>query len=114
VCSETEICLSIVEAVSIDMVDEHALRGLKHSAVHRKVSFSYAIYSGPSSGIESSAVRIGVPIVFRKSIVIIGIDDGELSPSERDSPEGAAVAEEAVEKHRQRQDIIQPVRDFDF
>lgn len=113
-CSETEICLSIVEAVSIDMVDEHALRGLKHSAVHRKVSFSYAIYSGPSSGIESSAVRIGVPFVFREVIIVIGVNDGELSPSERDSSEGVAAAEEAVEKQRQRQEIIQPVRDFDF
>jgi hypothetical protein len=99
-CSEAQICLSIVEAVAIDMIDEHAFRGLKDSAVHRKVAFSNAIYSGPSSGVESPAVRIGVPLVFGEAIVIFGVDDGELAPCEWYASEGVAVAEEAVEKNR--------------
>ncbi len=82
------------------MVDEHAFRGFKYGAVHRKVSFSNAIYSGPSSGVECPAVRIGVPLLFREAIVIIGVDDGELAPREWYSAEGVAVAEEAVEKDR--------------
>ncbi len=83
------------------MVNEHAFRSLKYSTVHRKVSFSNAIYCGPSSGIKGPAVRIGVPFVFGETIIIIGVDDGELAPCERYSAEGVAVAEEAVEKDRQ-------------
>jgi hypothetical protein len=82
------------------MVDEHAFRGVKHSAVHGKVAFSDAIYRCPSSGVESPAVRIGVPLVFGEVIVIIRIDDGELAPCEWYASEGVAVSEEAVEKNR--------------
>ena len=82
------------------MVDEHTFRGFKYGAVHRKVSFSNAIYSCPSSGVECSAVRIGVPLLFGEAIIIIRVDDGELAPCEWYSAEGVAVAEEAVEKNR--------------
>lgn len=95
-CSEAEICLSIVEAVAIDMVDEHVFRSLKYSAVHRKVSFSDAIYSCPTSGVESPAVRIGVPVVFGEVIVIIWVYDGVLSPCKGYAAICISITEEPV------------------
>jgi hypothetical protein len=54
-----------------------------------------------SNRVEGSVPSDGMPFVFGEAIIIIGVDDGELSLSKRYSAEGIAIAEEAVEKERQ-------------
>jgi len=73
---------------------------------------------GSTGGVECPAVGNGVPFVLDKAPVVIGIDDGVFAPRQGYSAKGAAVAQQAVQKHRCNKDRRQPTRkpqcDVDF
>ena len=95
------------------MVNELIIRDFNYRAVHVDAFPDFLVHCRADC-IEGAILSDSVPFVFREAIIVIGVDDGELSLSERDSSEGIAVAEASIQKHRQRQEIIQPIRDFDF
>jgi len=61
---QSEICLSIVQSVAIDMVHKHAGRDFEYRAVHGKVLLFYAIDCGSSGCVECFAVGVSVPFMF--------------------------------------------------
>jgi hypothetical protein len=98
--SRAEICLSIVQAVAIDMVNKHIVRDFEYRAVHRKVSVSYTIDGGPSTCVKCFAVGIGVPFVSGEMPVIIWVYECIFTSRQPNSAEGIAVANPPIEKHQ--------------
>ena len=100
---DSEVCLSVVESVVIDVVDDHAGRDFDYVAVHEvgEVRFFIAGRAGPLGIICAGGLVFGgVPFVVAKSSVIFGVDDGVFAPGEGYSEEGIAVADSAVEQQQ--------------
>ena len=97
----SEVCLSVVESVLIDVVDDHAGRDFDYAAVHKVGEIRFVIASWACSlGIicAGGLVFDDVPFVPAESPVIFGVNDGVFAFSEGYSSEGIAVADAAVEQ----------------
>jgi len=62
---------------------------------------SFAVFGEDSTGcIEFSILSVGVPFVFGKMPVIIGVNDGIFAPGQRDASEWVAVTCPTVQQYR--------------
>ena len=88
----SQVCLSIVQAVMVDVVAEHAGGNIDEKTVHLEI-FSLFLFSVRQRvyGVPGARAFLGVPFVGPQPVVIFGIDDGEFSARQRDFPESVAV-----------------------
>ena len=96
-----KVGLSIVESVAIDVVHEHSRRDAEDLTVHRKLTMFSIFGFGNPDGVEGFAPSGGMPFVFDKVEIIVGVHDGEFALGERYAAKGVAVAKPAIEKDRQ-------------
>jgi hypothetical protein len=96
------------------VVNEHILRDLAYAAVHGKAALAAVFDCNGADGVEVHAVADGVPFVFGEVMVIVGVHESVFALGERYAAEGVAVAQAAIDKHRQDGDFFKPVWDFDF
>ena len=110
-----EICLAIVPAVMIDVVDEEVVRDVDDFSVHGNCQ---PLLQGRRPlapyGVMRTISPAGVPFVPADALVIVRIDDGELSLREGDPAESVAVAQLSVPEQRQHGRNFQPARYSDF
>ena len=93
----TEVCVSIVESVVIDVVEKAAGRSFYEKIVHLDVLFGSVFAGGEGVyGVIGVWCFQGVPFVFCEAVEIIGVNDCEFALSERNSSEGVAVADAAI------------------
>ena len=87
-----EVRLSIVQAVMVDVVAEHAGGNIDEKIVHLEI-FSLFLFSVRQRvhGVPCARAFLGVPLVCPQPVVIFGIDDGEFTARQRDFPESVAV-----------------------
>ena len=113
-CGETKVCLSIVEAVVVYVVDDQARRNFYYTAVHiYGGSLALSTDAGIAFGIEGVAVFGDVPFVFIQPVEVVGVNDGKFALSKSNTPESVAVANASIQKHRKDSDALKPVRDSD-
>jgi hypothetical protein len=86
--SNPQVRLSVVQAVMIDMVDNHPFRDIQNYSVHHYCQ-PFFLFAGPlpSHGIKCVAVPRRIPSVFIKPFIVIGIDDCVFVLRKSDSPE---------------------------
>jgi len=93
----SEVGLAIVEAVMVDVVAKHAGRDLDHEMVHLEVLAFFLLAVGQRvDGVPGVRALLGVPFDPVEPVVVLGIDDGELAPGQRDAPESVAVPRPAI------------------
>lgn len=79
----SDVCLSVVDSVVIDVVDDHAGRDFDYAAVHKvgETRFVIASWACPLGIICAGGLGFdGVPFVAVEARVVFGVDDGVLSP----------------------------------
>ena len=105
-----EICLSIVEAVAVDVVTEHTIRNINDQIVHLEI-LSWCVLSVCQrvDGIASSWAFLDVPFVFHQPVVIFGVNYGEFSFCQGDFSEGIAIPDSAIKKEQANARFIQPL-----
>ena len=96
ICDDTEICLSIIQAVMIYMVDEFIIRDGKNLTMHSYFFSSAVLCRDHAYGIKAPPAAHCEPFIFRQPFVIGRVDNREFSLGERNPHEGVAVAETAV------------------
>jgi len=107
-----QVGLSVVEAVMVDVVGEHAGRHVDDHVVHLEV-FAFCVLAVGERvyGVPSVRALVGVPLDRSQALVVLGIDDGELALRQRDSPEGIAIAQPAIDEQQADQGLGKPVGD---
>ena len=92
-----EVRLSIVQAVMVDVVAEHAGGNIDEKTVHLEI-FSLFLFSVRQRVYRVPGARafLGVPFVGPQPVVIFGIDDREFSTRKRDFPESVAVPDPPI------------------
>jgi len=92
-----QVRLSIVQAVMVDVVAEHAGGNIDEKTVHLEI-FSLLLFSVRQRvyGVPGARAFLGVPFVGPQPVVIFGIDDGEFSTRQRDFPESVAVPQTPI------------------
>jgi len=104
-----EVGLAIVEAVVVDVVAEHAGQDGDDQMMHLEVpAFFFLAVGQRVHGVPGVRALLGVPFDPAKPAVVFGIDEGELAPGQRDSPERIAVAHPAIGKHEPEKGLLQP------
>ena len=94
----SEVSLTIIEAVAVDMVAHHSIGSIRHFAMHADHFSPFTVSVRASAyGVRVIANSCGEePIVFAQPVIVVRIDDCEFAPAQRYSPEGVAVAQPAV------------------
>lgn len=96
---DSEVCPSVVEAVVIDVVDDHSGRYFDDAAVHKvgEARFVGGAWAG-ALGIPGAGGLMldGVPFVPAQTRVVLGVDDCVLTSGEGYSAKGVAVAEPTI------------------
>lgn len=107
----SQVRLSIVQAVMVDVVAEHTGGNIDEKTVHLEI-FSLFLFSVRQRvyGVPGARAFLGVPFVGPQPVVIFGIDDGEFSARQRDFPESVAVPYPPIYKHQPKQRSLQPAR----
>ncbi len=111
--SWSQICLSIIQAVAVNVVNNHIMRDLEYTTVHGKLTLSSVSGSDTPCGIKSSAHFDGTPSVFGELAVIIGVNDGILTLGQGYAAEGVAVAEPAIQKKQPNERCQKPAWYFE-
>ena len=93
--SGTEVCLSIVQAVMIDVVNDEAGRDFDYTAVHVNWGRVFSC-GGVALGVKCVAVFSDVPIIFAERVVIFGVNEGKLALCKGYAAEMIAVADAAT------------------
>jgi len=107
-----QVGLAIVEAVMVDVVGEHAGRHVDDHVVHLEVfAFFFLAVGERMHGVPGVRALVGVPFDRSQPLVVLGIDDGELALRQRDSPEGVAIAQPAIDEQQADQGLGKPIRD---
>ena len=98
-----EVCLSIVDAFVIYMVDEQSNIDFDDFPVHEyKGELSFCREQGLSCGVKRAVSRSScLPFVFVQTFVIFGIHDGVPWLRQADAPESVAVASPPIQKQHQ-------------
>ena len=92
-----EVCLSIVEAVMVDVINNVAGRNFNYTSMHVNGS-SYFSCRGVALGVKRAAVFSNVPFVFAERFIIFGINNGKHALCQGYPAERIAVAEAAIDK----------------
>ena len=74
--ADSQVFLSIVQAVMVDMVHDQMVRSVHYLPVHFD-----ALTAGFSYGVEILVRTFGEPGIFAQPQVVFGIDYGELAAS---------------------------------
>lgn len=107
-----EVGLTIVKAVMVDVVAEHAGRDSDDQMVHLEVpAFFFLAVGQRVHGVPGVRALVGVPFDPAKPVVVFGIDEGELALGQRDASERVAVAHPAIGQHEPEKGLLQPGRD---
>ncbi len=77
-CADAEVALSVVQAVTVYMINDHAFGGAGDIAVHEDF-FLFIAYAYIGIGVKVVSILAGVPFVFFQALVIVGIDDSEFA-----------------------------------
>ena len=97
-----EVCLSIVEAVMVDVVNYPARGDFYDTAVHVNGTRVFSCV-GIALGVKCAAVLSDVPFVFTELFVIFGINEGKHTLCKVYAAERIAVAEAAPSEHSKKQ-----------
>ena len=108
-----QVGLSVVQAVMIDMVDNHPFRDIQNYSVHHYCQ-PFFPFAGPlpSHGIKCIAVLRRVPFVFIEPFVVIRVDDCIFALRKADSPEWIAIAQATIPENRQNNRPFEQGWDF--
>mgnify|MGYP001124776718 CR=1 FL=1 len=96
----TEVCLAVIEAVAVDMVNKHIVRDIYYPAVHGNLTLFSGFGSYGSGGVEGSAYFDCTPFVFADAAVVVRVNNGVFSLGQWYSAEGVSIADAAIQKHR--------------
>jgi len=106
----TQIDLSIVQAIAIDMVNKQMVGDPAYLTMHKYLAL-FSIFVPDITGcVKIPPLFNCVPFVLGQPPVVIRIDDSILAPGQRDSAEGVPVANPPVQKHRQAKQPYKPER----
>ncbi len=83
--AQAQVLLSVVQAVMVDVVHNQVVRGLHDLAVHLD-----ALAAGFSGGVAILARPFREPGILAQARIVLGIDDGEFAPRQRDQARRAA------------------------
>ena len=111
-CYGTEVGLSIVQAITVYMVNDKVSGGIDNQAVHFGMD-SFSIFKCCSDGVAVVSVLVGVPFMLIQSLEIIGIHGGVFAPGQWYPAEWVAVTDSAVEQHQGNNRQCEPVRNCD-
>ena len=95
-CRGTEICLSVVKAVVVYMVDDEMVGNFQDLAVHKEHLFLGA--ARVAGGVKAVFASLGIPFLPGKVVVIFRVDDSVKASGQRNPAEGVAVAEVPAEQ----------------
>ncbi len=105
-----EVCLSIVETVMVDVVNDMAGRDFYYTAVHVNRGRCFSC-GGVALSVKGIAVFGNVPFVFAEPFEIFGINDGEHALRQGYPAERIATAEAAIDEHSKDQYSFESSRD---
>ena len=105
--ARAEIGFSIIEAIMVYVVNDHAIRNHDDFPVHK-----YGFRFSPASSVTGGAAGAGLPFVLAESLIIIGVNDGEFALREWNFPECVAVAQAPIEKNNQNDGFYHPLRNM--
>jgi len=110
-----EVCLSIVDAVMIYMVDEQAVIDFDDFPVHEfECELSTFRLQGLPCGVKRAvSCPPCFPFVFAQTFVIFGVHDGVPRLHQADAPEGVAVARPAIQKYKPNGQTLEPIENVD-
>ena len=105
----SEISLSIIDAIVINMIDEHSVGNFNEVAMHSQNLFltGFCDWCGPDC-IEVAGAFNVVPFIGREALVVLRIDLGILRPGKPNPAEGIAVAQAAVKQQQTNAKLFQP------
>jgi hypothetical protein len=108
----SEISLSIIDAIVINMIDEHSVRNFNEVAMHSQSLFLTGFCDWCGAGcIEVAGAFNVVPFIGRKALVVLRIDLGIPRPGKSNPSEGIAVAQAAVKQQQTNAKPLKPNRD---
>ena len=106
----TEVRLSIIEAVMIDMVNDKTFWNFYYLSVHANNGFFVLFMSDFTPRIKSVAAFADVPFELSQPLVILRVNNGEFTLGQGYSPEGVPISNAAIEKYRQDTYSLNPGR----
>ncbi len=89
------------------MVHQHIVRDRDNLPVHH---YRFQFFSACS--VTGSAAGIGLPFIFAKAVVIVGVNDGEFALCERDFSEGVPIPQPPIQKNNQNDGLYHPLRNM--
>ena len=92
---KAEVGLAIVEAITIDMVNEQPVGRFHNLAVHLDDPTIH-LAAKTSHGIESTLKGVNVPLMLIQPLIIFGVNCCVFALRKRDSAEGIAEAEPTI------------------
>ena len=107
-----EVCLSIIETVMVDVVNDVAGRNFNYTAMHVNWGGCFSCW-GVAFGVEGVAIFGNVPFVFVERFEILGINDGKFALCKWYATERIAVVKAAIEKEQANTRLLQPYRDVE-
>jgi len=108
----SEVRFSVVEAVAVYVVDDEWGRDGDELAVHKYARIAAVCFSDRAfcvGGVFAFCFAES-PFVFCEARVVVGVNDGVSALGERDSSEGVAEAEAAIEKQERDERSLQEIR----
>lgn len=82
-------------------------------AVHAdRLSLTTFLAQLGADGVEFGIDSRSGPFVLAELVIIVRVNDGVFTLGQRDAPEGIAVANPPIEKHRLSDEPFQPIRNF--
>jgi len=81
--TDAEVALAVVQAVALDVIDHHAIRGVQDLPVHKDRASARPPDGIPARRIARAAVQ-GAPLVLVQPIEVGGVDQGVLAMSQGD------------------------------
>ena len=108
-CCGAEVCLSIVQAVMIYVVNEHVVGDFEDLAVHLDDdSLAVFLEVGVADGVKGACASGDMPFVFAERFVVVGVNYGVFGLGQAYAAEGIAEAEAAIEKGDKYYWALQP------
>ena len=106
-----EIGFPVVQAIAVNMIDEHIIGDFEHFAVHHKPK-SFAVFGDDSADcVEGEAAPHGVPFVSGKVRIIVRIHYRVLPLAQRHPVERIPVSNPAIQERGLHEYRNEPKRD---
>ena len=106
-----EIGLAIVKTVMVNMIYKHTIGDFDYFAVHIELALFTLFGINPANCVKGRTTLDSVPFAFGKPKIIIRIDDGELTLTQRYPAESVPVPQAPIQKYRPDNDPNEPERD---